>query len=824
MKKPLLFTILLNFIFAYSFAQQLNQPANWPNNQWTLSGSYDVTYLYEDPTTTSSSFSFDDNLAGGTSANNVAAESPVIDLSAAFSTGETELTVSFQYGFNIYQNESLQLQFWNNATTEWENWGNTLTDNSNSTVSFCNNTPTSFISDGLDISTFSNAQQTGFKYRILYNDNNSFGWGFCVNSVAIISSMPPACPDVESVSINNITATTASVNWIAGGTETSWEVAIGLTTDIMPTTGIFTANSVYVLTGLTQETDYRVCVRANCAAGGFSSWQCQTFTTGIDLSSYPVSFTTNPIATTGTYDIALVDLNGDFLDDVVSVSSDNINVHYQLATGGFNETNVSTPSADYSPNWSLAAGDFDRNGYNDLVYGGGSGVTFMKANNSGTGYTEISGSNYVFSQRSNFVDINNDGHLDAFVCHDVDANVYYINDGSGNLTFYQGESPGVVPNGLGLTPGGGNYGTVWIDFDNDRDMDMFIAKCRGGSSTISTNELWRNDGNGVFTNVADSNGWYNTNYPGVGHNNSSNLGDNIQTWSSAWADFDNDGDMDVYVGASTTSNGPSKLMQNNGDGTFTDVTFGSGVDLAALGIENAPADFDNDGYIDILSNGDILFNNGDFTFTNFSTNMPPSGAIGDTNNDGFLDIFRNRNIYLNNANTNHWIKINTIGTSSNINGIGARIEIETSTGTQIRDVRSGEGFEFMSSLTTHFGLGAETSITSLTIYWPSGVVDYIENPAIDTTHNITEGSALSAIDYTLIDLTIYPNPVENELFINTSSQVINKIATVFDINGKRVLNLKLKSNRIDVSNLTSGVYFLRLESQGKTMKRKFIKK
>ena len=823
MKKLLLLIVLLSLFCFNSNAQQLNQSANWPNNQWSLSGTYDAAFLYEDPTTSSGSFSFDDNLAGGASVNNVAVESPIIDLSAAYMANETELSVSFSYVLNIYQIESLGLQYWDNGTSEWKNWGNELVENSSASVDFCNNTSVGYVSDGLNISAFTSAQLTGFRYRILYNDNESFGWGFCINSLNIISSAPPACPNVSSIMISNITATTAHVNWVAGGTETNWEVAVHLATESVPTSGDPTANNSYVISNLSPETNYNVCVRVDCNVEGFSGWECQSFTTGIDTTGYPVTFTTNPINTTGTYDIALVDLNGDFLDDVVSVSSDNINVHYQLASGGFNMVNVATPNADFSPSWSLAAGDFDRNGYNDLVYGGGSGVTFMKANSTGTGYTELSGPDYVFSQRSNFVDINNDGHLDAFVCHDVQANTYFINDGSGNLTFYQGQSV-EVPNGLGLTPGGGNYGTVWIDFDNDRDMDLFIAKCRGGSTTISTNELWRNDGNGVFINVADSNGWYENNSPGVGHNNSSNLGDNVQTWSSAWADFDNDGDMDVFVGASSSTNGNSKLMKNNGDGTFTDVTSGSGVLAAQMGIENAPADFDNDGYVDILSNGDILFNNGDFTFTNYSANMPPSGAIGDTNNDGFLDVFRNGNIHLNNTNAHNWIKINTIGTTSNINGIGARVEIEAANGIQIRDVRSGEGFEFMSSLTTHFGIGTFNSIDNITIYWPSGTVDYIENPAINTTHNIIEGSALSVIDKTLADVSIYPNPVEDKLTIKTSADVINKIATIFDINGKRVLNLKLKTTTIDVSSLTSGVYFLRLESEGKTMKRKFIKK
>ncbi|EDP72755.1 hypothetical protein FBALC1_16677 [Flavobacteriales bacterium ALC-1] len=825
MKKLLLTISIFTFFCFITNAQVINEPANWPNENWSLTGTYDVDHLDANPTVNSgsSSFSFDDNLAGGSSINNVAVESPTINLNAAYNANETDIIVTFEYVLNIYQTETLQLQYWDTSINGWVDWGSSLDDNSNTTVNFCNGNFLTYISDTLDISSFTSTQLQGFKYRVFYNDNSSFGWGFCVSTVAISSSAPPACPGVSTLSISNINTSSADTNWVAGSSETSWEIAVRLSSETIPSSGDTTSSNSYNLTGLSPETDYVVYVRANCNPEGYSNWESQSFTTGIDTSGYPVTFTTNPISTTGSYDIAFVDLNGDFLDDIVSVSSDNINVHYQLASGGFSMNNIATTSADYTPSWSLAVGDFDRNGYNDLVYGGYPGVTFMKANNTGTGYTEISGSEYVFSQRSNFIDINNDGHLDAFVCHDVEPNVYYINDGSGNLTFYQGPST-EAPNGIGTVPGGGNYATVWIDYDNDRDMDMFIAKCRGGSTTISTNELWRNDGNGVFINVADSNGWYNTNYPGIGHNNSSNLGDNVQTWSSAWADFDNDGDMDVYVGASSTSNGLSKLMRNNGDGTFTDVTSGSGVSAANLGIENAPADFDNDGYVDILTNGDILFNNGDFTFTNYAANVPPSGAIGDANNDGFLDVFRNGNIYLNNTTANNWIKINTVGVNSNINGIGARVEIQTPAGKQIRDVRSGEGFEFMSSLNTHFGIGSETTIDNITIYWPSGTVDLITNPAINTTHNIVEGSALSVIDDTLTDVSIYPNPVEDELQIKTTADITDKIATVFDISGKRMSSTKLKTNTLDVSRLSSGIYFLRLESEGKIIKRKFIKK
>ena len=826
MKRTVLLTLLFTLFCYNAKAQVVSENANWPNEDWSLSGTYDANFLYEDPTIASgsSSFSFDDDDAGNGSDNIVAAESPVINLTAALNAGETEMSVTFQYVFNIFGSEELRLQYWDADNGGWLNWGDAVTVNTTSGSNFCTRTRTTFTSSLLDISSFTNNQLQNFRYRIFYDDNSSYGWGFCMDSPTINSSIPPACSSVANLATSNISASSAQVNWNAGSSESSWEIALRLASENAPTSGTTIMSTTYNYSSLAQETNYVIYVRANCVSDGFSNWVTTNFTTGTDLSGYPVTFTTNPIATTGNWDIALVDLNGDFLDDVVSVSANNVNVHYQLASGGFNMVNISTTNANYTPSWSLAAGDFDRNGFNDLLYGDGNGVTFMKANGSGTGYTEISGSQNVFSQRSNFVDINTDGHLDAFVCHDVQANVYYINDGSGNLDFYQGESAGVVPNGLGLTPGGGNYGTVWIDFDNDRDMDLFIAKCRGGSTTISTNELWRNDGSGKFTNIADSNGWYNTNYPSVGHNNSSNLGDNVQTWSSAWADFDNDGDMDVYVGASSSSNGNSKLMKNNGDGTFTDVTAGSGVLAAQMGIENAPADFDNDGYVDVLSNGDVLFNNGDFTFSNYPSNMPPSGAIGDTNDDGFLDVFRSGNIYQNNTNSNNWIKINTIGTDSNINGIGARVEIMTAAGKQIRDVRSGEGFEFMSSLNTHFGIGSETEITSVTIYWPSTIVDHIVNPTINTTLTVVEGSALSVIDENLVDVTIYPNPVEDKLTIETTADITNKIATVYDINGKYILNTKLNSNTLDVSSLESGVYFLRLGSDGKSIKRKFIKK
>jgi len=571
-------------------------------------------------------------------------------------------------------------------------------------------------------------------------------------------------------------------------------------------------------------------------------WQNESFEFQLTESDPPppppFDFTIASVSTSGS-ERGLVDMNNDKLDDLVSIQTTSINIHYQLEEGGFNPVSIETSYADNTPSWSMAAGDFDRNGYNDLLYGGGNGVTFMQANSDGTSYTEISGSEYVFSQRSNFVDINNDGHLDAFVCHDVQPTVYYINDGNGVLEFFQGPNDEGISSGIGGVaydlapyPGvqeGGNYGSVWIDYDNDRDIDMFIAKCRGGSVQWKNNELWRNNGDGTFSNVADVSGYYQGFYPDGGHSNESNLGDPVQTWSSAWGDFNNDGFMDVYVGASATGDGGHKLMKNNGDGTFTDVTSGSGAEEAPWGIENNSADVDNDGYIDILTNGGILLNNGDFTFTLYTADAPGPGAIGDANNDGFVDVFNGANLYLQEGNNgNNWLKIATHGVTSNINGIGARIEINSpGIGTQIRDVMSGSGFRYMSSLNTHFGIGSDSSVNSITVYWPSGTVDVINNPGINTTIHVAEGETLSLESSFIEDLILYPNPVRNTLTIDSSLNLDQSIISVFDIVGRRVMNYRLANgiNSVNVSELSVGEYILRIiTKEGQMSSQKFIKK
>ncbi len=492
-----------------------------------------------------------------------------------------------------------------------------------------------------------------------------------------------------------------------------------------------------------------------------------------------VTFTNTILGGSG-YVMGVVDMNNDGLDDAVTPGYTSVHMNYQNAGGGFTSTTIAHPAAPNTASWSFAVGDIDANGYNDMLYGGGSGASFMIANSTGTGFTLNNFPQYIFCQRTNFVDVNMDGHLDAFSCHDVDANVAFINNGSGALTFNQGM--------LGTTCG--NYGSIWNDYDNDGRIDLFVAKC--GCDPLDL--LMHNNSTLSFANVA----------PALG------LADGHQSWSSAWGDFDNDGFMDIFIGAS--SSGYHKLMHNNGDGTFSDVTAGSGMDtFGGQSIEWTAHDFDNNGWVDIMGGGAIHYNNGDMTFGHDAT-APGNGPIGDLNNDGFLDVVGGNIARMNGGNDNNWIVIRLSGIQSNKAGIGARITVTSALGSQIRDVKSGDGFEYMSTINAHFGIGADAAITSITVEWPSGLVDVIEDPAINGTLTIVEGISTGITAEARTAFSVYPNPVYDVLTITGTGNWANSPVSILDVTGKLVLSTRSQVGKVNVSDLVPGIYQLMIAS------------
>lgn len=520
------------------------------------------------------------------------------------------------------------------------------------------------------------------------------------------------------------------------------------------------------------------------------------------LNAQGITFSATPYG--GNYNIVCVaDMNNDKLDDIVIVAQTQMTIYKQKPIGGFDTVVIPLASAVSLANWSIAAGDFDRNGYNDIVLGNGSRVTVLKANDDGTDYTIIAYPQNIFTQRTNFVDINNDGHLDLWACHDVNQNHPYRNDGNGNLVFDYSLFP--------TSNEGGNYATIWTDYDNDGDIDMYEAKCRGGAAPNDPrriNLLYQNDGLGTYTDVA----------PAAGVN------DNAQSWSTAVEDFDNDGDMDFLLSNISDTN---KFYLNNGDGTFTDIYGTTGIAPQVGSWEVQAADFNNDGWIDFLwQNGKELYiNNGDLTFTGYD--LPFSeGGIGDLNNDGFQDVVMGSNVHYNSGNNNNWFNVALEGISSNRNGIGARVELYGPWGKQIREIRSGQGFSHMSSMKANFGIGSATTIEKVVIKWPSGTVDTILDPTPNQTLIVTEGSSpLGNEEFSTSSLAVFPNPAATLLNVqlNRNDTTIQN-AAIYDLSGRLVMSPKLTNQTIDVKSLAGGSYLLIItDSKGNSYAQKFLK-
>lgn len=523
----------------------------------------------------------------------------------------------------------------------------------------------------------------------------------------------------------------------------------------------------------------------------------------------PISYTTQIISTVNsTYNLCVTDMDDDHIDDIAGVSANNLRVHKQGANGTFTITDYPIAGTSFMPGWSAAAGDYNRDGKTDLILGSSQGLSVWKS--VGTGYTSITPGDYIFCQRTNFADLNNDGNLDVFFCHDIASNCYYLNGGgtTNPLTFYQCN---VTPGAMKLGIGGGNYSTLFTDFDNDGDTDVFISKCSGPPC-----ELHRNDGNGVYTDIS-----------AIAQINVTP----IQTWSSAVGDFDNDGDMDIII---TASSGTHRYFRNNLDTTnnteeaFTNITVGSGWDTNNVtNIDNVTYDFDNDGFLDVLGGGNkIMFNQRNSTFAGVTYSGIAVGAIGDLNNDGFLDILNGNTVRYAVPNTNKWLKVALQGTQSNINGIGVRVEIHGAWGKQIRDIRSGEGFKYMNSMNAHFGIGQATTINQVIIRWPSGIVDTYNNVTPNQMLLVVEGATLAVNAFNNGAFSVYPNPAKNAINIQVKNNldVTLQSALIYDLNGKIVLSTDDVRQPINVEKLATGTYVISIsDNNNKSYSQKFIK-
>ncbi len=518
-----------------------------------------------------------------------------------------------------------------------------------------------------------------------------------------------------------------------------------------------------------------------------------------------------------------------------------------------------------------AAGDINNDGLPDLYvstwYGnlltGQWGVThdILLLNQGNGDFLDISWEagilDYGYHHSITFLDVNLDGFLDIYVTGHVEEprivndsitgqaigyahkcfdNLLYINNR--NLSFTEAADL------FGLNNAGCSLAAVSTDYDNDRDIDLYIANDFGG--WIVPNQLFRNN----YPDIPFEN---------VSHTSGADVG--IFGMGIAAGDYDRDLDIDFY----TTNIGRNVLLENDGAGHFSDVTTFAGVENEKVA-ENGKnttswgtifLDLDNNTWPDLwVTNGRIpallvyetgpndpnklYYNNQDGTFSDISEaagiadiQLGRGAAYADIDHDGDLDVFvtvigegepdvRSK-LYINETVTdNHYVQFRLQGTISNREAVGARLYLYHGSDVQMQEVYGGGG-SYCSQHTKvrHFGLGPDNHIDSVKVFWPNGLTEVFSDfPRVDTLYHLVEGLAVKTnrpADQSR-SLSVFPNPTNGDLTIQWGLSDLSEPTQIrlTDISGKTQLlqtTTLLTNQPLSLQlNVPAGFYLLHLES------------
>ncbi len=448
----------------------------------------------------------------------------------------------------------------------------------------------------------------------------------------------------------------------------------------------------------------------------------------------------------------------------------------------------------------VASGDIDNDGDIDLYMARGNVFPNALLINNGNGiFTDIAENAGVALPNQLhggpvFADINGDGWLDLMVGGLVGSGlkVFFNNK---DMTFTNvTEESGIVQE----SPTQHDYSIALGDPDGDGDLDVYVGHW---GSTPGVTHFWMNQGAGTFQKVdaysgvagiyadsdasfapvfADINGDMRQDLLVTSDFDTShvlkNMGnmhfedittdviDDQAGMGSAVGDFDNDGDMDWFVTAIWWSEGRpmqgNRMYQNDGTGSFTNITKDAGVTKGDWGWGACAADFNNDGWLDIFHvNGmgieaqgnnfkadysKLFINRRNGTFYEDAIDLGIEdydlgrGVVCfDADNDGDIDIFTNSadamsQFYRNELNSNPgWLQVKLQGEQNNPTAVGAKIELTTGKLKQIREITVGSNYQSQDPLLQHFGLGGASEIEQLKVYWPHGGQTLLENVSIN---------------------------------------------------------------------------------------------